>query len=80
MSELELIRRLMMDVPLLFGVISQDYMNIRKPQLQDSVQTAGVLSAICEQLSSIGYLKDFGATPLVPLPPGMGSPQGVGQG
>lgn len=66
MSELELIRRLMADVPLLFGIISQDYMNLRV--MKDTSQSSvGILSNIYEQMGSIGYLNDMGhATPLAP--------------
>lgn len=50
----------MYDVPLLFGIISQDYMHPRKSQ----EQTTKVLSTIYEQLGSSGYLKDMSSSVL----------------
>ena len=72
MSELELVRRLMSDVPLLFSVISQDYMHPRRLD-PNAPQVVGVMTEIYEQLGSIGYLNDMGhATPLAPSPSGKG--------
>ena len=71
LSELELARRQMADVPLLFGVISQDYMNPRK-SLESSHQMVGVLSHIYAQLCAIGYLNDIGSSLSIPTPSGEG--------
>ncbi len=72
LNELELIRRKMPDVPLMFGMISQDNMNLRK-SMDSSHQLVGVLSHIYQQLYSIGYLSDLGSGTPIPLPPGKGS-------
>lgn len=62
----------MPDVPLMFGVISQDYMNPRK-SMDSSHQLVGVLSHIYQQLGGIGYLNDVGSGTPFPVPPGKGS-------
>jgi len=71
-NELELVRRQMPDVPLMFGVIAQDYTNPRK-SVDSSHHMVGVLSHIYQQLGGIGYLNDFSSTTPIPLPPGKGS-------
>ena len=57
-SELELIRHQMSDVPLLFAVISQDYMSTRRPSQDQSSQNLGTMSLIYDQLCKMGYLND----------------------
>lgn len=56
-SELELMRRQMPDVPLLFAVVSQDYMN-RRPSSEQSSHNMSVMSQIYDQLCRLGYLND----------------------
>ena len=62
-AELELIRRQMLDVPLLFAIISQDFMSIsRKHSGPDSPSSFGGSSSVKmileDQLCKLGYLKD----------------------
>ena len=57
-SELELIRHQMCDVPLLFAVISQDYMSTRRPSQDQSSQNLGTMSLIYDQLCKTSYLID----------------------
>ena len=63
MAELELIRRQMVDVPLLFAIISQDFMSVsRKHSGPDSPSSfggsSGVKMIIEDQLCKLGYLND----------------------
>ena len=48
----------MSDVPLLFAVISQDYMSTRRPSQDQSSQNLGTMSLIYDQLCKMGYLND----------------------
>ena len=58
MAELELMRRQMNDVPLLFSIISQDFMSLsRKPSGPDN-SSAALKTFIEDQLCKIGYLND----------------------
>ena len=57
-SELELMRRQMLDVPLLFAVVSQEYMNMRRPSSEQSSHQISVMSQIYDQLCRFGYLND----------------------
>ena len=57
-AELELIRRQMADVPLLFAVVSQEYMNMRRPSSEQSSHQISIMSQIYDQLCRLGYLND----------------------
>lgn len=61
MAELEVIRRQMVDVPLLFSIISQDFMSVtRKHSGPDSSfgGSSGFKTVIEDQLCKLGYLND----------------------
>lgn len=57
-SELEILRRQMPDVPLLFAVISQEYMGISRRPTQEQSVAVTIMSQIYEQLCKLGYLSD----------------------
>ena len=48
----------MSDVPLLFAIISQDYMSTRRPSQDQSSQNLSTRSLIYDQLCKMGYLND----------------------
>ena len=62
MAELELIRRQMLDVPLLFAIISQDFMSVSRkhsgPDTHSFGGSSSVKTIIEDQLCKLGYLKD----------------------
>lgn len=64
-SELDLMRRQMSDVPLLFTIISQEFMSLRRPSSSEqSSHSLSTMSQISDQLIKLGYLKDVNDTPL----------------
>ena len=48
----------MLDVPLLFAVVSQEYMNMRRPSSEQSSRQMSIMSQIYDQLCRLGYLND----------------------
>ncbi|CAI8045173.1 Dual serine/threonine and tyrosine protein kinase [Geodia barretti] len=48
----------MADVPLLFAVVSQEYMNMRRPSSEQSSHQISIMSQIYDQLCRLGYLND----------------------
>ena len=72
MGELELIRRQMIDVPLLFAIISQDLMSYNRRPDSASAHFGGNLLAVKtvieDQLCKIGYLNDVKEEALSHMP------------
>ena len=59
LNELELLRRQMPDVPMLFVIITQDYMSTRRPSMEQASHNQGVLTHIYGQLCKIRYPAPF---------------------
>lgn len=57
-DELELIRRQMIDVPLLFSIISQDFMSLSRKSSGPDSSSAALKVFIESQLCKLGYLND----------------------
>ena len=73
-SELDIIRRLMPDVPLLFATVSPDNILPARRTSTDSYGVASVISYIYEQLCKLGYFNDVTHSSVAPPAPPSISP------